>query len=99
MFRQTHSSEAGEVDCIEARTMSLGLSDVVDLSPITLGGIMNAPNEADIVCERVLPNYLTGLGNWTVGALSFAEHFYEQQIVVTNGAVEWKTALALVRAE
>jgi len=57
------------------------------------------PNETDLVCERALADYVNGLANWNSGALSFAEHFYQQMIDVTNGAEKWVTALNLVRAE
>jgi len=57
------------------------------------------PNEADIVCERVLHDYVIGLATWNSGALSFAEHFYSRMIDVTNGAEKWVVALNLVRAE
>ena len=58
----------------------------------------DAPNSADIVCDRILRDYSIGLGTWSMGALKFSEHFYEWQVNITN-AEKWVVALNLVRAE
>lgn len=57
-----------------------------------------AVNESDIVCERTLASYDSGIGSWSTGTLGFALHFYEGQTKVSDDP-KWQAALALVRAE